>query len=99
MYGNADKSGQMISIHIFVNFLRLSNPFWNHGIPCLANIELSAPTWLCSLVHSFHVSWEVVRNYKVVNAFQLEEVCGYDLPGTVLLGCRDKLLKLVIPLY
>ena len=40
-------------------------------------------TWLCSLLHScyFHVSWEVVYNNKVVNTFQLEEVCGYDLPG------------------
>lgn len=37
--------------------------------------------WLCSHLHScyLHVSWELVYNGKVVDAFQLKEFCGYQL--------------------
>lgn len=42
-------------------------------MPCLANIDLSA----------LMTSLDFVVYNKVVDVFQLAEVCAYDLPGAV----------------
>ena len=62
-----------------------------YGLKCSYDL-----TWLCRLLrgHYFYVPWEVVFYNQVVDAFQLEELYGYDLPGDDVSNVWDKVYEL-----